>query len=992
MSLSTLRRHHGIAEQRLRLDQNNLCLHLALPLPCIPNSGESLTSDSTTISFESTPEVMTNRHTNLSHELSSQEEELSFTDSPVDFSHNPDTIMPHSFSFNFSSPSNGHNSSSSTDSFQSFIDGSMTESYSTNVSACDNDLISIATMMEKYGWHCGYFLRHRMTHVAMEDLLRRDFPAASCTWETVRNREIALSGIEVTRHKYCGKSHEMLNEVDNSGVLRRCSHKDCNNSTQLVKELSYIRVWSRILSKLQNCEEGPILLSYVKRGYHRSAEEGVNSLENFYSGRGFQEYAESLEGYGWEQEGSSSKCCNTEHIFVFISTDGAPAFKSSTMSFWPVLVFLGNIPPDQRFEERNIFPVMCIPGNPIDIESFLDPLFAELEHMHQGIECHLWDGRRVRVVCHVLHELCDLQARRKLCQLKGVNGYCPCAYCEIRGELSVSKRNVYYPDHVKVAKRTRLGTTLNSRRTLWNPHQLPLRDEAGIRRTFQELEELVVQNDKPSLKRLQKDTGLTGQPEIVRRFASIRPYLSMPIDLMHLLFENVAPLMLKIWMGEVDTTGVHSYLRSPADVQLVDNVLQKSGSGLVDTYRRPRSLKVRGLWKADEWRTFVLITSLVALHTVLPNSVLSGWWSFCQICELSMRRIFSSSDVEKLQDLCESFFRHYSDTYYEGRSDRIHLMRYTIHLLLHIPLSTQFCGPLVCLSQFATERYIGLTKEASNAKHRYSESLTQRWVFQQAVFLCSSKVRLPIPLMQNSVPEIREDRSSKASNKGRYEGYYLRGPHKLTTLTSWESAFGYRITSYVERFYVSDLSISRQEAALLLREHPKITSWERLIICRTDELIYRKYSFFKDNDVSRSCAFIAGEFDGAVGDADLVDVYYGRIAMFFEHRITNPRTGCEENRVLVLADWAVRGLHVGNQQQIYSNGIRSSSRVFQSRNVEDVSCISRNIAVIEAENCKSRKATKRTYFVDEFLNFEKLLDSSPVQEQKLKKQLRGIAT
>ena len=117
----------------------------------------------------------------------------------------------------------------------------------------------------------GSFLRHRMTNVAMEYLLRRDSPAASCNWETFRNRVIVLSGIEVTRHKYCRKSHEMLNEVDDPEVLRRFSHKDRRNSTQHVKKPSYITVWSRILSRLQNSEEGPIIVSYVKKGYCRSS-------------------------------------------------------------------------------------------------------------------------------------------------------------------------------------------------------------------------------------------------------------------------------------------------------------------------------------------------------------------------------------------------------------------------------------------------------------------------------------------------------------------------------------------------------------------------------------------------------------------------------------------------------------------------------------------------------------------------------------------------
>lgn len=58
-----------------------------------------------------------------------------------------------------------------------------------------------------------------------------------------------------------------------------------------------------------------------------------------------------------------------------------------------------------------------------------------------------------------------------------------------------------------------------------------------------------------------RESGTIGEGRIFKRFNSMRPYLSLPVDLMHLLFENVAPFLVIIWMGEIDTGGEHAYLR-----------------------------------------------------------------------------------------------------------------------------------------------------------------------------------------------------------------------------------------------------------------------------------------------------------------------------------------------------------------------------------------------------------------------------------------------
>lgn len=221
-----------------------------------------------------------------------------------------------------------------------------------------------------------------------------------------------------------------------------------------MKSIPYIHIRERVLGMLKNKDLCEDIISYVRNGYVRQTEDEDDTLEDFYSGAGFREYAKGLEGFTSNNSAGNDKVV---HILLFVSTDGAPAFKSSNEGIWPIVAYVGNIPPHKRYHEEFVLPVSCIPGNPKDLESFLTPLFDELEVLEKGIEAELWDGSKANLYFHILHELSDLQARRKLCLLKGVNGYSPCAYCNIKGVRKKSGKTLYYPNFKMINKKKRTG-------------------------------------------------------------------------------------------------------------------------------------------------------------------------------------------------------------------------------------------------------------------------------------------------------------------------------------------------------------------------------------------------------------------------------------------------------------------------------------------------------------------------------------------------------
>lgn len=113
-------------------------------------------------------------------------------------------------------------------------------------------------------------------------------------------------------------------------------------------ESSYTSVyWERVLVRLPSASGGLIFLLYVENGFIRNVAEDFEFFEDFFSGVAFQKYAQRLECFPHTESDKSG--CRVEHILVFKSTDGAPAFQSGIKTVWPIIVFLGNTSPKQRY-------------------------------------------------------------------------------------------------------------------------------------------------------------------------------------------------------------------------------------------------------------------------------------------------------------------------------------------------------------------------------------------------------------------------------------------------------------------------------------------------------------------------------------------------------------------------------------------------------------------------------------------------------------------
>lgn len=121
------------------------------------------------------------------------------------------------------------------------------------------------------------------------------------------------------------------------------------------------------------------------------------------------------------QKLSQSLLNDYETISVDVGIDGLPLYKSSSVSLWPILCKIINIP------NIDVFLVGCFLGNkkPSDVDNYLHDFIYEIkDFMENGIILH---GRKMQLQVRAF--ICDAPARAFLCNIVGHNSFIGCIKC-----------------------------------------------------------------------------------------------------------------------------------------------------------------------------------------------------------------------------------------------------------------------------------------------------------------------------------------------------------------------------------------------------------------------------------------------------------------------------------------------------------------------------------------------------------------------------------
>lgn len=343
------------------------------------------------------------------------------------------------------------------------------------------------------------------------------------------------------------------------------------------------------------------------------------------------------------------------------NADGVQTFKSSKVSMCPLQVSINELNYRVRKENILLVGIWAATEKP-DLNLFLKPFIDELKDLHaNGFECLPPNfDEPITIKVHTILAPVDSVERCALQNIHQFNGRYGCSLCLNPGE------------HVPVG----------------NGYTRVYRGEEGIKRTKS-------QHRRDAIKAEREDTIVNGVKGVsllmlLPIFNIIR---SFPPEYMHSVLLGVVKLFLSTWF---DPKNCRKPWYIGTKSQILDNRLSKILPPCEIT-RTPQSVNNISQWKASEFKNFLIYYSLPCLKNLLP-SVFYKHWSLLVYAIY----VFDSDKIETeaYKNATRAIKKFVSDTEILYGME---LMKFNVHLLLHIPKSVKDFGALWAWSAFSYE-------------------------------------------------------------------------------------------------------------------------------------------------------------------------------------------------------------------------------------------------------------------------------------------------
>ena len=154
----------------------------------------------------------------------------------------------------------------------------------------------------------------------------------------------------------------------------------------------------------------------------RERRQEDDHIEDIYDGNAYKEFLSTLT----QQD-------RHNYVTTILNTDGAPKFKSSQYSIWPIYLMLNELHIHIRMNNLVTCGLWCHRSKP-EMNVFLDPLVDIINNLSgEGIPCVIEEEERT-IKLHVISCCVDSSARAPIQGIKQYNGYYGCSWCLHPGE------------------------------------------------------------------------------------------------------------------------------------------------------------------------------------------------------------------------------------------------------------------------------------------------------------------------------------------------------------------------------------------------------------------------------------------------------------------------------------------------------------------------------------------------------------------------------
>lgn len=492
-----------------------------------------------------------------------------------------------------------------------------------------------------------YAIRHSLSDVALEDLLK----LIDCHLPTNCHGSLHLflkkfpKPFDVKTHYYClVEDCQRIVKFEGNNKHAKCEcGVDCNLDHLRHKSSYFLQI--PLEQQLRKLLEDESVRSKLIRG------DGNQS--DVCSGKVYKRLVEK-------------GVINDNDITLQWNTDGVQLFKSSKIQLWPIQVSVNELSYRERRENIMLCGIWYGQGKP-NMNTYLQPFVEELNSLHSnGFHCSMPDHTLVKV--HTLLSPVDSMARAPLQNLKTFRGAHGCAFCLHPGEEHAVGR----------------GTT-----------RLYPGDVGRLRTQEQHLAD--------SLRAAQTNVAKNGVkgPSVLSTLKVFSIISSFVPEYMHCVCLGTVKTMVEWWTAGKNNE--KDFYLSPAKIEQIDRILL-SIKPPNEVTRTPRSLTTIKLWKASEWKNFLLYYSIVCLISVnMPKKYIDHWFLLVYAMSIYLKEKITDNEFEKAKSAIRKFVLTMRETY--GTNE---LYKYNMHLLLHIPKSVRDFSGMFGMSAFPFEHYNGV--------------------------------------------------------------------------------------------------------------------------------------------------------------------------------------------------------------------------------------------------------------------------------------------
>lgn len=403
-------------------------------------------------------------------------------------------------------------------------------------------------------------------------------------------------------------------------------------------------------------------------------------------------------------------------ITLTFNTDGVSIFKSSrNSSFWPVQMVINDLDPKIRFQTENIIVCGFWFGSTPNMDMFLKPFINEINKINRiGVDIKIMSTIQKFDIFPMLCSL-DTIAKDVVQCKKQFNGYCGCSYCLHPGTKVL--KQIRYTNLPNIQNRNHIES-LNDMK------------EAQINNIvvngFKKLTPLVAINDF----------------DIVNGFV---------IDHMHSIDLGVVRQMLELWF---DSSNHNQPYYLGLRVKIIDETFSKISP--TQKIARKRSIESRHIWKAHEFKNWLLYFGIPCLYKQLPLTYLKHFALLSDSIYLLLKEKISEDDIQTAEFKLRSFVLQFEELY--GSKN----MTYNVHLMSHIANCVKNCGPLWAYSNYSFETNNGILKKFNNGTTDVLKQIVSKYMFHK--FSQSVGDKIP-PRVDNFIRKIQFDRHVKKIDK-----------------------------------------------------------------------------------------------------------------------------------------------------------------------------------------------------------------------------------